>query len=55
MFLIYAFRHNGIVPYAAVLLLFVWITLRYFAQVRRRLIGVFLVTIQPGLSSTVAR
>lgn len=54
MFLIYAFRHNGIVPYAAVLL-FVWITLRYFAQVRRRLIGVFLVTIQPCPSSTAAR
>ena len=45
LFLIYVFRHNGIVPYAAVLLLFVWITLRHFSQVRRRLIRVFLVNI----------
>ncbi len=42
LFLIYAFRHNGVVPFAAVLLLFAWITLRHFPQVKLRLAAVCL-------------
>ena len=37
MFLIYGLRYNGIVPFVALLLLFVWITFRYFSKVRFRL------------------
>lgn len=45
LFLIYAFRHNGVVPFASVLLLFVWITLRRFPQVKLRLAAVSLASI----------
>ena len=37
LFLIYGFRHNGVVPFAALLLLFVWITVRHYRQVKLRL------------------
>lgn len=39
LFLVYGFRHNGVVPFAALLLLFGWITLRRFPEVRYRLAG----------------
>lgn len=45
LFLIYAFRHNGIVPFVAVLLLFVWITIRHFAHVKYRLAVVSLLSL----------
>lgn len=45
LFLIYAFRHNGVVPYAAVLLSFAWITLRHFPQVKLRLAAASLASI----------
>lgn len=37
MFLIYGFRHNGIVPFVALLVLFAWITIRHFPQSKLRL------------------
>lgn len=37
LFLVYGFRHNGIVPFAALLLLFLWITLRHFPKVKLQL------------------
>lgn len=37
LFLIYGFRYNGIVPFVALLVLFSWITIRHFPQVRLRL------------------
>lgn len=42
LFLVYAFRHNGIVPFVTVLLLFMWITLRHFPKVKLRLLAVSL-------------
>lgn len=42
LFLIYGFRHNGIVPFAALLVLFAWITIRHFPQSKLRLIIVSL-------------
>ncbi len=37
LFLIYGFRYNGIVPFIALLLLFMWVTIRYFCRVKFRL------------------
>lgn len=45
LFLIYGFRHNGIMPFAALLLLFAWITFRYYPQVKLRLAAVSLSSI----------
>lgn len=45
MFLIYGFRHNGIVPFAALLVLFIWITIRHFPQSKLRLVIVSLSSI----------
>lgn len=45
MFLIYGFRHNGIVPFIALLVLFAWITVRHFPQIKLRLTVVSLSSI----------
>lgn len=45
MFLIYGFRHNGIMPFAALLVLFAWITIRHFPQSKLRLVIVSLTSI----------
>lgn len=37
MFLIYGFRHNGIVPFIALLVLFAWISIRHYPQIKLRL------------------
>ena len=53
LFFIYGFRHNGIVPFIALLLLFVFLTVRQFSWVRLRLVvvsiaGILLVTVYKG-------
>lgn len=45
LFLIYGFRHNGIVPFAVLLLLFGGITLRYFSRVKLKLVEVGLAAV----------
>lgn len=45
MFSIYGFRHNGIVPFTASLVLFAWITIRYFPLCKLRLVIVLLSSI----------
>lgn len=45
LFFIYALRHNGIVPFLALLLLFGWITWRHFPKVKLRLAAVSLSSI----------
>ena len=42
LFLIYGFRHNGVVPFLALLLLFAWITIRHFQKARFSLLAVSL-------------
>lgn len=37
LFLVYGFRHNGIMPFTALLLLFGWITWRHFPRVKFKL------------------
>lgn len=45
MFLIYGLRHNGIVPFIALLLLFTWITVRRFKEVKLSLTAISLASL----------
>lgn len=45
LFFIYGFRHNGIVPFLAILLLFAWITIRHFRQVKLSLTAISLASL----------
>ena len=45
LFLIYGFRHNGVVPFLALLLLFGWMTVRHFPRVRFSLAAVSLASL----------
>lgn len=45
LFLIYGFRHNGIVPFLALLLLFAWITVRRFKEVKLSLTAISLASL----------